>query len=177
LYITITICTSYNNCKTQNSMKASFFSIIIALFAIAPLAANAQHVFPLTELQKFCAQNSSDFETFMLTNDYSLQSKLSNPVSKVYWSDKTGISDKKYTITRSQVPNAVANILFTNTDKKWYLEVKKQLAATGYKFVKEENKTVNGAQATGSNFSNGTFQVSIYTYTTDVPYYVIQIHL
>jgi len=157
-------------------MKTTFFAIIIALFGTIPFA-QAQHAFPIADLQKLCMGNANDFETVMLTNDYSLQSKLSNPTTKVYWSDKAGAEGKKYSITRSQVPNAVANIMFTNTDKKWYLELKKQLAATGYKFVKEENKTINGAQASGSNFTNGKYQVSVFTYTTDAAYFGVQIHL
>jgi len=159
------------------SMKTTFFAIAIALFGSVPFAARAQHVFPVAELQKLCVQNANDFETFMLTNDYSMQSKQSTPTSKVYTSDKPGAEGKTYTITRAQVPNAVANVIFTTTDKKWYLEFKKQLAATGYKFVKEENKTVNGAQAVSNNYSNGKFQVSVYSYTTDASWFGVQIHL
>ena len=158
-------------------MKTTFLAIIIALFGSVPFAANAQYVFPIADLQRLCGQNLTDFETFMLTNDYSMQSKLSNPTSKVYMSDKPGPGGKQYTITRSQVPHAVASVMFTTTDKKWYLDLKKQLAATGYKFVREENKTVNGAQAVCSNFSNGKYEVSVFSYTTDAAWFGVQIHL
>jgi hypothetical protein len=163
------------NIDTQ--MKTTFLAIVIALFGTLPFEAQAQHAFPLPELQKLCMQNANDFETFMLTNDYSLQSKLSNATTKVYWSDKKSPEGKQFAVTRSQVPNAVANLQFINTDKKWYLELKKQLAATGYKFVKEENKTINGAQATSSNFTNGKYQISVFSYTTDAAHFGAQIHL
>ena len=158
-------------------MKKTILTIVIAMLGLAPFAAKAQYVFPIAELQKLCVQNLTDFETFMLTNDYSMQSKQSTPTSKVYTSDKPGAAGKQYSINRSQVPNAVVNLMFTTTDKKWYLELKKQLAATGYKFVKEEQKTVNGAQAVCSNFTNGKYQVSVYSYTTDAPWFGVQIHL
>lgn len=158
------------------TMRTRLLAFVIALLCYAPFA-KAQYVFPIADLQKLAVDKMSDFETFMLTNDYSIQSKLSTPTSKVYTSDKPSAAGKPYTITRSQVPNAVANVMFTTTDKKWYLELKKQLASTGYKFVKEEPKAINGAQAVCSNFTNGKYQVSVFSYTTDVAWFGVQIHL
>lgn len=158
-------------------MKKAIHILALATIAIGPLQASAQYLFPLAELQKLCTKNSNDFETVALTNDYSVQSKLSSPTAKVYWSDKAGAAGKKYSIVRSQVPGSMVKIDFTTTDKKYYIELKGQLAAAGYKFVKEENKLVNGVQSVCNNYANGKFQVSVYNYTIDEPWYGVQIHL
>ena len=154
-------------------------SIVLFLLSVvfSSSAVLAQYTFPLPELVKLPSKNASDFETIMLEKDYSLQTKLSDQVSKVYTSDKAGVSDKKYTFVRRQVPNATVGITFTTTDKKYYLDIKAKLAASGYKFVKEENKAVDKVQATWYHFSNGTMNVSICSYTTDVNWFAVQVHL
>jgi hypothetical protein len=139
-------------------------------------ASYAQYTFPLSDLQKLPNKNASDFETFVMEKDYSFQSKMSSQIMKVYTSDKPGASGKQYVISRYQVPNAMAKVTFTTTDKKYYLELKSKLAAAGIKYVNEENKTIEGAQAACFNYASGGFKVSLCTYTTDVMWYKVEVH-
>lgn len=157
-------------------MKKILGIAAIAAAAIIPNALKAQATFPLPELQKLTEKNASDFETEMLTKDYSMQSKLSSPTNKVYTSDKKGAQGRPYTMSRAQVPNAAAVVTFTTSDKKYYLDLKNQLASSGFKFVNEENKTVNGTSAVCHNFTNKVYTVSLYTYTTDVMWFMVQVH-
>jgi len=113
----------------------------------------------------------------MLEKDYSVQTKLSDPTTKVYMSDKPGVGGKQYTISRHQLPNATPDIIFTSTDKKYYLDFKAKLASSGYKFVKEENKPVNGTPAVWYHYTNGVYRASICSYTTDVTWFVVQVRL
>ena len=158
-------------------MKTTFIALAVILMAFAPFASNAQYNFPLAELQKLTNKNASDFETVVLGKDYSIQSKLSNQVMKVYTSDKPGADGKQNTISRYQVPNAMAKITFCTTDKKYYLDLKSHLAAGGLKFVNEENKTIEGVQAGCYNYTNGTLKVCLCSYTTDVTWYKVEVHL
>ncbi|GAA4461577.1 hypothetical protein GCM10023093_06450 [Nemorincola caseinilytica] len=157
-------------------MKRSTILLLLSII-LSSSAAFAQYTFPLPELVKLPSKNASDFETIMLEKDYSLQTKLSDQVSKVYTSDKAGVNDKKYTFVRRQVPNAAVGITFTTTDKKYYLDIKAKLAASGYKFVKEEHKTIEKVEATWYHYSNGTMNVSICSYTTDANWFAVQVHL
>jgi hypothetical protein len=158
-------------------MKKRFVMLAICFMAFLPLALLAQTNFPLAELQKLTGKNASDFETIMLEKDFSIQTKLSSPTSRVFWSDKPGAEGKKYTITRAQVPNAAANITFSTTDKKYYIELKKTLATSGFKFKGEEAKTVDGVPATWYHYSNGVHTVSLTSYTKDVTWFVVQVHI
>jgi len=158
-------------------MKRSILIAAVIFITCAPLASFAQHTFPLTELQKLTGKNAGDFETNALEKDYSLQSKLSSNIMKVYTSDKPGPEGKKYILSRYQVPNAMAKITFSTTDKKYYIDIKTHLASSGLKFVKEENKTMEGAQAECNNYANGSLKVSLCSYTTDVTWYVVEVHL
>lgn len=151
--------------------------LLLSSILLSATSAFAQYTFPLPELVKLPSKNASDFETVMLEKDYSLQTKQSDQISKVYTSDKAGVSDKKYTFVRRQVPNATVGITFTTTDKKYYLDIKAKLASSGYKFVKEENKTTDKVQATWYHYSNGTMNVSICSYTTDANWFSVQVHL
>ena len=150
--------------------------IVLMIIALAPLSLHAQYNFPLGELQKLTSKNASDFETFVLEKEYSYQSKLSSKVLKVYTSDKPGAGGKQYTISRYQVPNAMAKVSFTTTDKKFYLDLKAHLAGSGLKFVNEENKTIDGVQATCYNYANGALRVSLCSYSTDVTWFNIEVH-
>ena len=152
-------------------------AIAISLLS-SSFAAHAQYNFPLVELEKMTAKNASDFETVVMEKDYTLQSKLSSPVLKVYTSDKAAESGKKNTITRYQVPNAVSKIELSTTDKKYYLELKSKMAAMGFKFLGQEDKTIAGSPATIYNYTNGPFQLSLATYTAagDINWFVVQIH-
>ena len=47
----------------------------------------------------------------------------------------------------------------------------------GFKLLNEDTKTIKGAQATVYNYSNGPFQLSLSTYTTDVIWYVVEVHI
>ncbi len=159
-------------------MKRSLVTLMVACAAMLPLSSFAQALFPLADIEKFCTKNLSDFETEVLMKDYSLQGKLSNATTKVYASDKANANGKPNMITRSQVPNAKPNIVVATTDKKYYLELKAKLPASGYKFVKEENKAINGEQVSVYNFSNTKYQVSLYSTTKeDIVWYTVQIHL
>jgi hypothetical protein len=157
-------------------MKRKLIALAIILIALAPFTLHAQYNFSLGELQKLTGKNPSDFETFVLGKDYSLQSKLSNNVTKVYISDKKGDNGTQNTISRYQVPNAMARITFTTTDKKYYLDIKTHLAASGLKFVNEENKTIDGAQAECNNYANGALKLSLCSYTTSVTWFKIEVH-
>jgi hypothetical protein len=137
----------------------------------------AQYNFPLAELQKLTGKNASDFETVMLEKDFSIQTKLSNPTTRIFWSDKAGAEGKKYAITRHQVPNAAVNITFNTTDKKYYIELKKTLATSGFKFKGEEAKTIDGVAATWYHYSNGVHTVSLASYSKDVTWFVVQVHI
>ena len=158
-------------------MKRSFIALVTILVALAPLGLHAQYNFPLGELQKLTGKNPSDFETFVLGKDYSLQSKLSSNVMKVYTGDKKNADGTQNTISRYQVPNAMAKVTFTTTDKKYYLDVKTHLAASGLKFVNEENRTIDGVQAECNNYANGALKVSLCSYTTDVTWFKVEVHL
>jgi hypothetical protein len=157
----------------RNFATVLFSTLLLSSAALV----HAQNTFPLDELTKLTSKNPSDFETAMLEKDYSLQSKESDKVSKVFTSDKAGDKGKKYTFIRRQVPNATVGLTFTTTDKKYYLDLKAKLASSGYKFVKEENKTENGVQTTWYNYTNRTHTVSICSYTTDVTWFSVQCHL
>jgi hypothetical protein len=158
-------------------MKNKLLVIAFSAFMMAPIASFAQYEPPLAELEKLCMKNGNDFETFALTNDYTLQPKLSTAEKKIYSSDKAGASGKKYLISRFQVPKAMTEIIFVTTDKKYYIELKGALASAKYKFVKQDDKKIEGVDATGNDFSNGKYSISLYTYTKgDVNYYEVQIH-
>lgn len=151
--------------------------IIAVIIAFAPLTLRAQYNFPLSELQKLTGKNASDFDTYVMGKDYSLQGKLSTAVMKVYTSDKTGPEGKKYTISRYQVPNAMAKITFSTTDKKYYLDLKSHLAGTGLKYVSQNERTIEGMQATCYNYANGALKVSLCTYSADENWFVVEVHL
>ncbi len=152
-----------------------FLAFIISFLPSSHLL--AQYAFPISEFIKMTGQNASDFETTMLEKDYSLQTKMSDAVNKIYTSDKKGAEGKPYTIARKQVPGASVALTFTTTDKKYYLETKAKLASSGYKFVKEENKPVNNVPATWFHYTNGAYKVSICSYTTDLKWFVVEAHL
>ena len=154
-------------------MKNTLLALLLVCFAFV---AQAQTNFPLKDLESFCAKNANDFETAMLSADYSIQSKVSNQVTKIYWSDKDGANGKKYIITRTQAPHATISIEFNTTDKKYYLDFKAGLTKNGYKFVKEENKKVNGVETVWYNFSNGKYQIAVASWTADVAWFGVQIH-
>ncbi len=158
-------------------MRKHIITFGLGLLLSAPIAALAQNTFPLPELIKLTSKNPSDFETTMLEKDYTLQTKQSSPTTKIYTSDKPGAAGKVYTMSRHQVPNATVDLVFTTTDKKYYLDVKAKLASSGYKFVKEESKPVNNVPATWYHYSNGVYKVSITSYTADVTWFTIQAHL
>ena len=157
-------------------MKTSLLIIVLLSF-LSPLTIFAQYNFPIADMQKLCGKNASDFETVVMGKDYSVQSKLSTAVMKVYTSDKAALDGKKYTISRYQVPNAMARITFSTTDKKFYLDVKAHLATNGLKFVKEEARKFDGTDAACYNYATASsFHVALCSYTTDVPWYVIEVH-
>ncbi len=156
-------------------MKISILLPALGL-VFTSFAAHAQYNFPLVEMEKLTAKNASDFETAVLEKDYSLEPKASTQILKVYTSDKPSESGKKNMITRYQVPNAVSKIEFSTTDKKYYIDVKSKLASMGFKFLNEEDKPIDGIQATVYNYSNGPFQLSVATYTKDAMWYVVTIH-
>jgi hypothetical protein len=158
-------------------MKKSIFLLALTSLFVLPSTLFAQYTFPLAEFIKMTGQNASDFETTMLEKDYSLQTKLSSAVNKIYTSDKKGAEGKQYTIPRKQVPGASVALTFTTTDKKHYLDTKAKLASSGYKFVKEENKPINNVPATWFLYTNGAYKVSICSYTTDVKWFVVEAHL
>ncbi len=143
----------------------------------APRTSHAQYNFALVELEKLTSKNSSDFDTYVMEKDYTIQSKTSTQVLKIYLSDKPSADGTKNIITRYQVPNASCKIEFSTTDKKYYLEVKSKLGAMGFKLINDEVKTINGAQAQVYHYSNGPFQLSLSTYTTDHNWYVVEIHV
>jgi hypothetical protein len=157
-------------------MKKIFLALLLSV-VLSPSVSFAQYTFPLTELQKLTNKNASDFETVMIEKDYSIQSKLSNATTKIYWSDKPGVSDKKYIMSRFQVPGGATKLTFSFTDKKHYLELKKALAAGGFKFVKEENKTVDGVETVWYHYSGNGFTVSLCSYTKDVTWFVAEAHI
>lgn len=158
-------------------MKRSFLMLALSFIVSIPFAVQAQAVFPLADLQKMTAKNASDFETLMLEKDYSIQPKQSNPTTKLYQSDKPGPLAKKYTITRHQVPGAAVNLTFVTTDKKFYLDLKGDLAKSGFKFINVENKTVNGVASEWYNYSNKVYTVSLNSNTTDVTWFTVQVHI
>ncbi len=159
-------------------MKKYFFAFALGFVVSAPFALLAQNTFPLPDLVKLTSKNGSDFETAMLEKDYSVQSKLSNPTTKVYTSDQADAKGKKYSISRHQVPGANPDIVFTTTDKKYYIEVKTKLASGGYKFVKEENKPLEDeTPVIWYHYTNGIYKVRICTYTTDAAWFKVQIFL
>ncbi len=157
-------------------MKKSVTLLFSAV--VFSLSVHAQQTFPLQELVNFTSKNASDFETKMLESDYSLQSKMSDEISKVYTSDKAGDKGKNYKIIRRQVTNSkVVGITFSTTDKKYYLALKADLAKAGYKFTKEEPTTIEKVPATWYHYNNGPMKISICTYRTDVNWFMVQAHL
>lgn len=158
-------------------MKKIIILLALTSMSILPNTLFAQYTFPLAEFIKMTGQNASDFETTMLEKDYSLQTKMSSAVNKIYTSDKKGAEGKQYIIARKQVPGASVALTFTTTDKKYYLDTKAKLASSGYKFVKEENKPINNVPATWFLYTNGGYKVSICSYTTDVKWFVVEAHL
>jgi len=157
-------------------MKTLLLACSIILSAFVPFISQAQYNFPLNELQKLANKNANDFETVMLEKDYTFQSKPSTKELKTYTSDKKGADGKQNIVTRFQVPNAMAKVTFTSTDKKYYLGLKSQMAASGLKFVNEETRTIDGVQAECKNFANGGLKVSLLIYTTDVIWYRAEVH-
>ncbi len=100
-------------------MKKNMFLLALSALFILPSTLFAQYTFPLADFIKMTGQNASDFETTMLEKDYSLQTKMSDAVNKIYTSDKKGAEGKPYTIARKQVPGASVALTFTTTDKKY----------------------------------------------------------
>jgi hypothetical protein len=159
-------------------MKKTLFQFLFAAIVFAPLSLFAQTNFPLGELEKMCLKNANDFDTYVLGKDYSIQSKLSDAVTKMYWSDKPGAAGKPYSVARFQNPKAIPIVKCTTTDKKYYIELKTALAANGYKFDKEESKTVNGIQSVWYIYTKGVKQVSLTSYNEgEVTWYGVHIHL
>jgi hypothetical protein len=156
-------------------MKKYFF--LASLMIAATGTIKAQNNFPLPDLQKLTGKNGSDFETVMLEKDYSIQTKLSNPTTRVFWSDKPGAEGKKYTMVRHQLPNAAADITFSTTDKKYYLELKKALASSGFKFKGQEYKKIDGTQVEWYHYATPTHTLSLTSYTKDVTWFVVEIHI
>jgi len=157
-------------------MKLSRILPAIVLALTTSFAAHAQYNFPLVEIEKLTQKNASDFETELLEKDYSLDTKASTQVLKVYTSDKPADNGKKNIFTRFQVPNAVPKLEFSSTDKKYYIDVKSKLTPMGFKFLNEEDKQINGVTATVYHYSNGPFQLSLATYTKDVMWYVVTLN-
>ena len=151
--------------------------LLLTLSVFAPRVCHAQYNFPLVELEKLCGKNSSDFDTYVMEKDYTIQSKTSTQILKIYKSDKKSADGTINVITRYQVPNAKCKIEFSTTDKKYYMDVKSKLGAMGFKLINDEVKTINGAQAQVYNYSNGPFQLALSTYTTDANWYVVEIHI
>ncbi len=159
-------------------MKKTLLRLLFAAIVLSPFSLFAQTTFPLGELEKMCLKDANDFDTYVLGKDYSIQSKLSDAVTKMYWSDKPGPAGKPYTVARFQNPKAVPIVKCTTTDKKYYIELKSSLTANGYKFEKEENKTVNGIQSVWYIYSKGAKQVSLTSYNEgDATWYGVHIHL
>lgn len=158
-------------------MKKSAILLFLSI-AFCSSAALAQHTFNLQEMVNLTSKNAPDFETKMLESDYSLQSKMSDDISKVFTSDKAGESGKKYKIVRRQVTNSkIVGVTFTTTDKKYYLGLKADLAKAGYKFASEENQTIEKVPATWYHYKNGPMTVSICSYTTDATWFTVTAHL
>ena len=158
-------------------MRISIMLPVVILLTASSFISRAQYNFPLVELEKLTGKNASDFEPAVLEKDYTLESKTSTQVLKVYSSDKPSANGKKNIVTRYQVPNASCKIEFSTTDKKYYIELKTKLASMGFKLLNEDTKPIKGAQATVYNYSNGPFQLSLSTYTTDVIWYVVEVHI
>lgn len=158
-------------------MKKSACFLLLSI-AFSSSVTFAQHNFNLQEMVNLTSKNAPDFETKMLENDYSLQSKMSDEISKVFTSDKAGESGKKYKMVRRQVTNSkIVGLTFSTTDKKYYLSLKADLAKNGYKFVREENQTIEKVPATWYHYKNGPMNVSICSYTTDITWFTVQAHL
>ena len=157
-------------------MKRTFILIAVTLITLFPFAGHAQYNFPLAELEKLTNKNLGDFDTYVMEKDYSLDTKASTQVLKIYRSDKPSADGKINKITRYQVPNAVCRLEFSSTDKKYYLDVKSKLAAMGFKLVNDEVKTINGVQGPVYHYSNGPFQLALTTYNTDTTWYVVEVH-
>ncbi len=156
-------------------MKKIIFFISGALLSVVSYA---QHTFSLQEMQNFTSRSASDFETAMLENDYSLQNKLSNKESKVYVSDNAAAGGKKYKIVRRQVTNSkVVEVTFYTTDKKYYVGLKKELAAKGFKAIKNEEITVENVPATKYHFFNAPMNIILCTYTTDASWFTVQAYV
>jgi hypothetical protein len=154
-----------------------YLLISAVAFILLPLSSHAQYNFPLAELQKLTSKNASDFDTYVMGKDYSLQGKVSTNIMKVYASDKAGPQGKKYTIVRYQVPGAMTKITFSTTDKKFYLDVKSNLASSGLKYASQGEKTIENMQATCYNYANGALKVSLCTYSAEENWFVIEVHL
>ena len=157
-------------------MRLSIIFSTVILTITTSFSVFAQYNFPLVEIEKLTNKNASDFETGLLEKDYSLDTKASTPILKVYTSDQHAANGKQNIFTRYQVPNAVPKLEFSTTDKKYYIDVKSKLASMGFKFLKEEDKTMNGVQATVYNYTNGPFQLSLATYTKDVMWFVVTMY-
>ena len=158
-------------------MRSTILLLALSLSFFAPFVCHAQYNFQLVELEKLTNKNSSDFDTYVMEKDYTVQSKISTQILKIYHSDKKSADGTINVITRYQVPNAACKIEFSTTDKKYYLDVKSKLGAMGFKLVNDEVKTINGAQAQVYHYSNGPFQLSLSTYTTEANWYVVEIHI
>jgi hypothetical protein len=158
-------------------MKKSVFFLALICIVFAGFTSYAQSVVTLPDLEKLCIKNASDFETFALTKDYSVQSKLSSDVTKVYWCDKANANGKQNTLSRTQIPHASAKVEFTTTDKKWYLDLKALMASTGYKFVNDEKRKIDGIETDMHNFTNGKVHVAVFSWTTDATWFGAQVHL
>jgi len=157
-------------------MKNIITAVAITVFSLAPFVSNAQFNFPVTEIQKLTNKNVSDFDTYVMEKEYSMDNKASTQILKVYHSDKPAADGKQYTITRYQVPNMACKIEFTTTDKKYYLDIKSKLESMGFKLMSDQVKTINGSQAQVYNYSNGPFVLVLSNYKTDVTWYVVEIH-
>ena len=94
-------------------MKRIIIIAAVALIAFTPGISRAQYNFALVELEKLTGKNASDFDTYVMEKDYTIQSKTSTQVLKIYVSDKPSADGKKNVITRYQVPNASCKIEFT----------------------------------------------------------------
>lgn len=157
-------------------MKKLILFAAVTLATLAPRLAQAQYNFPAAELQKMTNKNVSDFDTYVMEKEYSMDNKASTQILKVYHSDKATADGKNYTITRYQVPNAACKIEFSTTDKKYYLDIKSKLESMGFKLVNDQVKVIKGAQAQVYNYTNGPLMLILSTYHTDVTWYVVEVH-
>jgi hypothetical protein len=141
-------------------------ALTLALFGIFAVHAICQSTFTVTELENLALKNSDDFETFVLTREYSLynNNKTTDCNHVLYWADQARSNGRKDQIGMTTCADNSHVVEFDTTNKDYFLKFKQAIKSKGYKFSHEEQKTVQGTTFYYKHYKKGSKQITLFSY-------------